>query len=106
MTDQLSMSMTELIRIENNKQDQTNVTFDTINTERVYALSVGGFDHLLNTTGTFTRSDGTMISRIYERLTKSSRRRVSAHAVWLDDAEANYRRGVKDTLTALRTELS
>ncbi len=88
---------------------------DLVNRERVYALSVGGFDHLLNTTGTFTRSDGTMFSRIYERLTKSSRRRVITSLqgdmpAWdvtdVDIDEIHYRRGVKDTLTALRTELS
>ncbi len=80
---------------------------DLINTERVYALSVGGFGHLLNTTGTFTRSDGSMISRIYERLTKASRRREpDKEAGWYSPTEQAYRRGVKDTLTALRTELS
>jgi len=57
-------------------------------------------DELFNE-GTFTRSDGTLFSRLYERLTKASRRRDSYHGI-----ETAYRRGVLDTLTALRTELS
>ena len=53
---------------------------------------------------TFTRSDGTLFARIYERLTKRSRRRTSSEVVGYQ--EASYREGVKDTLEALRTELS
>ena len=83
---------------------------DLRNTERVYAL--GAFSspmlHLLNTTGTFTRSDGSIVSRIYERLTKASRRRV--HTMldgWTNaDREDAYRQGVKDTLEAVRNELT
>ncbi len=67
-------------------------------------------------TTTFTRSDGTLFSRIYERLTKASRRRVTATVKNYEDIvpaahlrvqqhEAAYRRGVKDTLEALREEL-
>lgn len=53
---------------------------------------------------TFTRSDGTVFARIYERLTKASRRRVEkVHTI---DLEKAYRQGVKDTLEALREELS
>jgi len=54
---------------------------------------------------TFTRSDGTLFARIYERLTKRSRRRTSSEVVCCVQ-EASYREGVKDTLEALRTELS
>jgi len=53
---------------------------------------------------TFTRSDGTLFSRIYERLTKASRRRYAGGNVWHE--EQAYRRGVKDTLKAVRDELS
>ncbi len=69
---------------------------------------------LLYTQESFTRSNGTMFSRIYERLTKASRRRVE-HATHVDieigqsreqTIENAYRRGVKDTLEALRKELS
>ncbi len=56
---------------------------------------------------TFTRSNGTMFSRIYERLTKASRRIQDEFLSTLVDAEeVAYRRGVKDTLEALRIELS
>ena len=55
---------------------------------------------LFNNTS-FTRSDGTLFARIYERLTKASRRRNSLRTV-----ETAYRRGVKDALEALRTELN
>ena len=52
---------------------------------------------------TFTRSDGSMFSRIYERLTKASRRREpDKEAGWYSPTEQAYRHGVKDTLTALR----
>ncbi len=50
---------------------------------------------------TFTRSNGTVFSRIYERLTKASRRTKYPHGT----AEKAYRRGVKDTLESLREEL-
>jgi hypothetical protein len=53
---------------------------------------------------TFTRSNGTAFSRIYERLTKASRRRAVKHG-WFG-LEESYRRGIKDTLEAVRTELS
>jgi len=56
---------------------------------------------------TFTRSDGTLFARIYERLTKASRRRADYSAIGAgSDTESAYRRGVKDTLEALRTGLS
>jgi len=56
---------------------------------------------------TFTRSNGTVFARIYERLTKQSRRRADYNAIGAgSDTESAYRRGVKDTLEALRTELS
>ena len=63
-------------------------------------------DELFNE-GTFTRSDGTLFSRLYERLTKASRRRADYSAIGAgSDTESAYRRGVKDTLEALRTGLS
>ena len=61
-------------------------------------------DNLYNAMS-FTRSNGTVFARIYERLTKRSRRRPSHYGDHLD-AEAFYRWGVKDTLEALRIELS
>jgi len=55
---------------------------------------------------TFTRSDGTVFARIYERLTKASRRRVkSMPHERTARKEAAYRGGVKDALEALRAEL-
>ncbi len=65
---------------------------------------------LLYTQESFTRSNGTIFARIYERLTKASRRKNYAteegHNFAINIKEAAYRRGVKDTLEALRTELS
>ncbi len=56
---------------------------------------------------TFTRSNGTLIARIYERLTKASRRRTnSLQPIRSAKAERVYRLGVKDALEALRAELS
>ncbi len=62
---------------------------------------------LISVTESFTRSNGTLVARLYERLTKASRRRV----VYYDDHdrsqdETHYRRGVKDAYNALRTELA
>ncbi len=80
-----------------------DLTYDTINLEDGY-IEVGP---LLFTSGSFTRSNGTIAARVYERLTKASRRRV----VYYDDRdrsqdETHYRRGVKDALETLRTELA
>lgn len=51
----------------------------------------------------FTKSNGTILSRIYERLTKASRRRQGeARPV----SEPAYRRGVYDALKALQDELT
>ncbi len=62
---------------------------------------------------TFTRSNGTMFSRIYERLTKASRRRQAMYSAGDYSlrgndplTEAAYRHGIKDALSALKTELS
>lgn len=59
----------------------------------------------------FTKSNGTIMARIYERLTKASRRRQPT----LDDAvkygwalptkEIAYRQGVYDALKAVQQEL-
>ena len=61
--------------------------------------------------GPFTRSNGTMIARIYERLTKRSRRRDEWYAITYPDQgpsikEEAYRRGVYDGFKALQEELS
>lgn len=55
---------------------------------------------LIDAGRTFTRSDGTLVARIYERLTKRSRRRQSNHI-----CEANYRRGVYDAFKTMQEEL-
>ena len=55
---------------------------------------------------TFTRSNGTLIARIYERLTKASRRREpEKEAGWYSPTEQAYRRGLYDALKALQKEL-
>jgi len=66
---------------------------------------VGRLDALGLLRGSFVRSNGTMVARIYERLTKRSRRRTSSEVVCCVQ-EASYREGVKDALEALRDELS
>lgn len=65
---------------------------------------------LLITHETFTRSNGTMLSRIYERLTKASRRRNKRDggARWMitwSMGESMYRMGVYDAYKALQEEL-
>ncbi len=71
---------------------------------------------LLFTAGSFTRSNGTVFARLYERLTKASRRRYSKEKHQLGKRinttftgyaglERAYRRGVKDAYNALRDEL-
>lgn len=52
----------------------------------------------------FTKSNGTLMSRIYERLTKASRRRGGEPLI--RDPEEYYRRGIYDTLKALQDELA
>ncbi len=76
-------------------------------------LSGGLMNDLLFDEGTFTRSNGTLFARIYERLTKASRRKqvpethLPKGVVMADNhAERAYRRGVKDTLEAMRAELT
>ncbi len=84
------------------------VTFDTV-TFTGEGLELKGYIEqgpLLFTDQTFTRSDGTIFSRIYERLTKMSRRRATTLNGRTARKEQAYREGVKDTLEALRTELS
>lgn len=52
---------------------------------------------------TFTRSNGSLLSRLYERLTRASRRR-SSYVDWVK--EKYYRRGVYDAYNALIDELT
>lgn len=54
---------------------------------------------LTDTKATFTKSNGTVFSKIYERLTKASRRR--GHTT----VERAYRKGIYDTLKALNEEI-
>lgn len=60
----------------------------------------------------FTKSNGTLLARVYERLTKASRRRVKARKeehyfpLATIKQEAAYRRGVYDTLKGLQKELT
>lgn len=60
--------------------------------------------------GSFTRSNGSIASRVYERLTKASRRRWtkglgSAGKPGSSWYERAYRKGVYDALEALRAEV-
>lgn len=66
---------------------------------------------LMRSDQTFTRSNGTLASRIYERLTKASRRRYNEteavdHTGELYAIESAYRRGVYDAFKALQEELN
>jgi hypothetical protein len=57
-------------------------------------------------TTTFTRSNGSTISRLYERLTKASRRREDSTFSAVDlVVEDTYRKGVYDAFKALKQEL-
>lgn len=56
----------------------------------------------------FTRSNGTMLARVYERLTKRSRRKSIRQAKVgspCSIAERHYRRGIYDAYKALQQEL-
>lgn len=53
----------------------------------------------------FTRSNGTVMARVYERLTKASRRRAEGFEDRIPVSEAHYRRGVYDAFKALQEEL-
>ena len=87
----MTAPVNEIIHIHS---DDWMETLDDYHTGRLDAL---GFLR-----GSFVRSNGTACARIYERLTKASRRRRDPR----DYEETAYRRGVKDALEAVRTELS
>ncbi len=56
----------------------------------------------------FTKSRGTIMSRLYERLTKRSRRRVEGrhHSGMAQSQEEYYREGVYDAYQALQDEMA
>ena len=57
----------------------------------------------------FTKSRGTIMFRLYERLTKASRRREPTHYMGGTTGhlvEAAYRRGTYDAYTALQDEMA
>ncbi len=56
---------------------------------------------LMDLDRTFTRSDGSIVARIYERLTKRSRRRATNTI-----CEMHYRRGVYEAYKSLQNELT
>lgn len=66
---------------------------------------------MLIDTRSFTRSNGTTLSRLYERLTKASRRRVYSKfnefgfTVTNESTERAYRQGIRDAYRALQEEL-
>ncbi len=60
-----------------------------------------GGRELIDTNQSFTRSNGTIIALLYERLTKASRRRDLGGYWW----EQVYRQGVYDAYKALQNEL-
>ena len=53
----------------------------------------------------FTRSNGTIMARIYEGLTKRSRRRDATYEDMESIVEFAYRRGVYEAFSALQKEL-
>ena len=86
----------------------TGITFDTINIEEGH-IEVGPmlFDHQ-----GFTRSNGSIAARVYERLTKASRRRQAIYSAGDYSLRGNdpltehaYRQGLYDALKALQVEL-
>ncbi len=60
---------------------------------------------LIRVDESFTRSNGTVIARLYERLTKANRR-AGPGAPYTRTVGQAYRRGVLDAYNALRYELS
>lgn len=73
----------------------------------VYAYPQDGI--LLRDNATFTRSDGSIVSRLYERLTKASRRRQDERLAeldhWATEQELWYRAGVYAAYKVLQEEL-
>lgn len=61
---------------------------------------------LIDVDRTFTKSDGSIVARVYERLTKASRRRAEGFEDRIPVSEAHYRRGVYDAFKALQEELN
>lgn len=64
-------------------------------------------DNFLFRRSSFVRSNGSPVARIYERLTKASRRRIHTMMDGWSNAEQEeaYRQGVYDAFTALREEV-
>ena len=60
---------------------------------------------LMDTARTFTRSDGTIVARLYERLTKASRRRVDPSDPWNQFEEEAFRQGVYMAYRTLQKEI-
>ena len=57
--------------------------------------------------GSFTRSNGTLIAKLYERLTKASRRAEQKNLFpGYEETYSEYRRGVYDAYKALQEELA
>jgi hypothetical protein len=64
-------------------------------------------ESLLFGDSSFTRSNGAVISKLYERLTKRSRRAQAAHTYpGYPETQEAYRQGVYDAFKALQKELS
>jgi hypothetical protein len=61
---------------------------------------------LLDLNETFTRSNGTNLARLYERLTKASRRRAGKLNGRTARKEQAYREGLYDAYKALQEELN
>ena len=67
----------------------------------IFTQDIDDFDAEARLDLPFTKSRGTIMSRLYERLTKASRRKETNHI-----CEQNYRRGVYDAYTALQDEMA
>lgn len=85
-----------------------DLTYDTINIEEGH-IEVGPL--LFSGNSTFTRSNGSISARIYERLTKASRRQpyqydINGFRSPIHAQEVAYRRGVYDAISALQEELT
>ena len=91
--------MTDLV-IDRIVEDEEKIIFEVSHIKNSFYW---GGRELIDVNQSFTRSNGTIIAQLYERLTKASRRRNAKYKELT--MEAAYRRGVYDAFKALQEEL-
>ncbi len=93
--------MTDLV-IDSITEDDERIIINVSTREPKILIDIGR---------TFTRSNGTVVARLYERLTKRSRRKQTSSpfvpgGTLVSDIETAYRKGVFDAYKNLQEELN